>query len=132
MKKENPTYQPSSPAVAARVFAAAAEETVADLERRLPTGMEPLQRALAARIRHATTQLLACANQRDTDELMMLGSTGQRIPHPFLKTEQALRKEMSDGLKELAFRTEQAAMFREAQALSRRPSQETPAGGGEK
>ena len=39
---------------------------------------------------------------------------------------------MSDGLKELAFRTEQAAMFREAQALTRRPSEEAPGAGGEK
>ena len=92
---------------------------MADLERRLPTGMEPLQRALAARIRHAAAQLLACADQLAADELMVIGSTGQRRPHPLLKTEADLRREISDGLKELTFRAEQAAMFRSAQLLTR-------------
>ncbi len=124
MTTKTTTYQ-LSPVAGARAFAASAEQAVAYLEQRFPTGMEPLQQALAARIRHATAQLLACADQLAADELMVLGSTGQRIPHPLLKTEQGLRKEISDGLKELTFRTEQAALFLEAQALTRRPSAET-------
>ena len=90
--KKKPTYQPSSPAVAARVLRGGGRGDGGGPGAALPTGMEPLQRALAARIRHATTQLLACADQLDTDEADVLGSTGQRIPHPLLKTEQAFAK----------------------------------------
>src|SRR5690349_17277228 len=83
VKTKKPISQ-VSPVAGARAFAESAEAAVAYLEQRFPTGMEPLQRALAARIRHATAQLLACADQLDADELMVLGSTGQRIPHPLL------------------------------------------------
>jgi thiamine pyrophosphokinase len=122
---DNKTTSQNSPVAGARAFADSAEAAVAYLEQHFPKGMEPLQVALAARIRHATAQLLACADQLDTDELMVLGSTGQRIPHPLLKTEHALRKEISDGLKELTFRTQQAVMFLEARALTRDPRVET-------
>lgn len=119
MQHQKPNQIAPGPAEAARVFAAAAEAAVVELEENVPTGMAPLQQALAARIRHAGAQLLACSEQLAGEELMVPGSTGQRRPHPLLKTEQDLRKEISDGLKELTFRTEQHAMFVEARALTR-------------
>ena len=45
---------------AARAFAGASEAAVADLERRIPAGMSPLEQALAARIRAAVNRLLEC------------------------------------------------------------------------
>jgi hypothetical protein len=53
--------------------------------------MGPSHQALAARIRHAASQLLACADQLASDELMVPGSTGQRRPHPLLKAAHELR-----------------------------------------
>ena len=56
---------------------------------------------------------------------MIRGSTGQRRPHPLLKTLAELRREISDGLKELTFRAEQRAIYERAKALherSRSPS----------
>src|SRR5438067_1573416 len=65
-----------APDDAARALAAAAEAAVCDLERRVPAGISPLERALAARIRAAAARLLVCADQLATDELMIPGSTG--------------------------------------------------------
>jgi hypothetical protein len=87
--------------------------------------MGPLERVLAARIRDAVVQFLECAEQLASDELMIRGSTGQRRPHPLLKSLQELRREISDGLKELTFRAEQRAMYERAKRrheLSRRAS----------
>lgn len=123
MKPKNTTSTQTSPAQAAGVFAAATEAALADLEQRLPTGMGPLEHALAARIRHAASALWACAEQLATDELMVLGSTGQRRPHPLLKTEQELRREIGDSLEKLTFRAEQGVMFVRLQALTRLPTE---------
>ena len=57
--------------------------------------------------------------QLAVDELLVAGSMGQRRPHPLLKTEQELRKEISEGLKELTFRVEQEALLLQANALTR-------------
>jgi hypothetical protein len=90
---------------------AAAEAALADLERRLPLGMGPLERVEASRIREACRRLLECAGQLETDELMVRGSTGQRRAHPLLKVEQDLRREISDSLTKLTFRAEQRAIY---------------------
>jgi len=103
-----------------RALAAAAEAALVDLEQRLPLGMSPLEQALAARIRDAVAQLLECAEQLASDDLMIRGSTGQRRPHPLLKSLQELRREMCDGLKELTFRAEQRAMYERAKRLHQR------------
>src|ERR1051326_1243332 len=95
----------------ARLFVEAAEAALCDLERRLPLGMGPLERSLGARVREAAAQLLACAGELERDELMISGSTGQRRTHPLLKTLAELRREVSDGLKELTFRAEQRQMY---------------------
>lgn len=114
----------TSPADAARVFAASIEAALTEIEAD-PSGLTPLHRALATRIRCALGQMLACAEQLASDELMLLGSTGQLRPHPLLKTAQELRKEISDGLKDLSFRLEQQALFAQATALTRRPRNPT-------
>jgi hypothetical protein len=105
---------------ASRALAVAAEAVLADLEQRVSLGMGPLEQALAARIRAAVAQLTECAEQLASDELMIRGSTGQRRPHPLLKTLAELRREISDGLKELTFRAEQRAMYERIQALHKR------------
>jgi hypothetical protein len=105
-------------AAAACAFAAASEAAVSDLEKNVPTGMGPLEQALAARIRHALAQLRACAEQLEGDGLMVAGSMGQRRPHPLLKSAQDMRKEISDGLKDLCFRADQRALFLVAKALT--------------
>jgi hypothetical protein len=102
---------------ASRALAAAVEAVLADLEQRVTLGMGPLEQALAARVRAAAAQLLDCAQQLDGEELMIRGSTGQRRPHPLLKTLAELRREISDGLKELTFRAEQRAIYARMKAL---------------
>lgn len=92
-------------------LAAAAEAAVADLETRLPTGMGPVERVEAARIRAAARRLVECAAQLTADELMVFGSTGQRRSHPLLKVEQDLRKEISGSIQKLTFSAEQRAML---------------------
>ena len=104
----------------ARRFAAQAEAAIADLEKRVATGMGPLERALAECVRAAVERLLACSEQVAEDGLMVIGSTGQRRPHQLLKTEQELRHEIADSLQKLTFRAEQGAMFIRLQAATRR------------
>lgn len=118
-KQEAGTARPDE-TEAARTLAAAVETVLADLERRVPLGMGPLERALAARVRAATAQLLDCAQQLAGEELMIRGSTGQRRPHPLLKTLAELRREISDGLKELSFRAEQRALHARINAAHQR------------
>src|SRR5690242_19782437 len=72
-------------------FARASLAAIADLETRLPLGMGPLEAALAARLRAAIAQLLDCAEELAAAELMIRGSTGQKRPHPLLKTLADLR-----------------------------------------
>ena len=112
-----------------RALADAAEAALADLEQRLKLGMGPLEQALAARIREAAGRLRECAEQLDRDELMIRGSTGQPRPHPLLKTEQELRREITDALKDLSFRADQRAMYermKERHGESRRASRSEP------
>ncbi len=58
MHNQETTQVAPGPAEAGRVFAAAAEAAVVELEENVPTGMAPLQQALAGRVRHASAQLL--------------------------------------------------------------------------
>lgn len=102
-------------------FALDAEAVVADLEESRPTGLGPLERALAARVRSAAAQLLACAGQVKHDGLMVVGSMGQERAHPLLKTLADLRRELADCLKELTFRVEQAEMIALMNGRSRPP-----------
>jgi hypothetical protein len=108
------------PSASVRVLAQAAEAAVSDLERRLPTGMGPGERVEAARIRAAAQRLVQCVEQLAREELMVPGSTGQRRPHPLLKIEQELRREISDSLQKLNFRVEQRALLERLNAHHRR------------
>ena len=110
----------SATTTSARRFAARAEAAIADLEERVPTGMDPLEQALAERIRAAVARLIGCAEQLARDGLMVCGSTGQQRPHQLLKTESELRREIGDGLKELTFRAEEGASFVRLQAMTRK------------
>lgn len=103
------TAQPSG-LVPARSLANAVEAAIADLEQRIPLGIGPLEQALAARLREAVAQLLACAEELARSELMVEGSTGQMRPHPMLKATHDLRREISDGLKDLVFRATNRAI----------------------
>ena len=53
----------AGPAGGAVALAVAAEAALADLERRLPLGMGPLERVEAARIREAARRLVECAGE---------------------------------------------------------------------
>jgi hypothetical protein len=105
---------------AAAAFGAGAEAAVADLEERRQVGIGPLERALAARVRSAAAQLLACAHQIERDGLMVCGSMGQERTHPLLKVIADLRRELADALKELTFRVEQAEMIALMNGLPRK------------
>lgn len=106
--KRRPERLAAEACAAAVAFAVGAEAAVADLEERRPSGIGPLERALAARVRSAAAQLLACADQVERDGLMVAGSMGQDRAHPLLKVLADLRRELADCLKELTFRVEQA------------------------
>jgi hypothetical protein len=107
---------------------AAVEAALAELEQRLPDGFGPIERVELARIRKAAQRLLECAQALDADDLMVRGSTGQRRAHPLLKTEQDLRREISDSLAKLTFRVEQRAQLARMRTLhaARRAGTATP------
>src|SRR5436190_6371804 len=100
----------SAPDVTAQRFAAQAEAAIVDLEKRFPTGISPVEQALAERIRAALARLLACTTQLAKDGLVVVGSTGQPRQHQLLKTEQELRREIGDSLQALAHGAEQRAL----------------------
>lgn len=82
----------------------AVEETLAELDGHLFGGLNKLEQVAAGRIRHAARRLLECAQQLDVSPLLVPGSTGQQRPHPLLKLEAELRREVVDGLEKLTFR----------------------------
>jgi hypothetical protein len=118
-RKARPARLLPEACAAATAFTASAEAALGDLEQRRPTGVGPLEQALAARVRSAAAQLLACANQVACDGLMVCGSMGQERAHPLLKVIAELRRELADGLKELTFRVEQAEMIVRMNGLPR-------------
>jgi hypothetical protein len=117
--KNHETARAAEPSTPLPPLAATARALLVDLEQRLPLGMGPLERALAARLREAIAQLVACAEQLGRDELMITGSAGRQRPHPLLKTLQELRRDISDGLKELTFRAEQRQLLARLQSAER-------------
>jgi hypothetical protein len=113
VKNQKPILKAESvPAVvSAQILVGAAEAAIVDLETNLPDGMGKLELALAARVRAACGRLLDCVAGLAREELIVAGSTGQRRPHPLLKVEQELRKEIACGLAELTFRAENRSMW---------------------
>jgi hypothetical protein len=122
--------QSRDPFEGGRLFVAAVEAALADLARRRPEGIGPIERAEASRIRLAAARLRECIEQLAEDELLVRGSTGQRRQHPLLKVEEGLRREISNGLNKLEFRIEQKAMFARLTAAhfarQRKPGAEEP------
>lgn len=112
--------QPGLPAAAATVaFAAVAEIALAELEERRSEVMGSVEQARVGRLRSATAELRACAEQVAEDGLMVIGSMGQQRPHPLLKLIGDLRREVASGLKELDFDLEASARVEQANRLFR-------------
>jgi hypothetical protein len=80
------------------------EASVADVRARFPLGMGPTERVQAVRLLAAAQRLRACADELAADPLMVRGSTGQQRPHPLLRVEQDLRRELAAGATEFTFR----------------------------
>lgn len=116
--------QASAAVTSARRFAALVEAAIADLEERVPSGMAPLEQALAQRIRAALARLLGCVDQLAADGLVVLGSTAQPRPNPMLKVEHELRREIGGSLEKLVLRAESGAMMAQANALTRKSREE--------
>jgi hypothetical protein len=87
----------------AQAFAAAVDATLSELARACG-GLSPLELVEEQRIRQALKRLLDCDQQLSGAELMVAGSTKQLRPHPLLKVEQELRKEITENLRGLCFR----------------------------
>jgi hypothetical protein len=83
-------------------------------------GLSPLELAEEKRIRQACERLRQSAEEIGTDELVVAGSMGQARPHPLLKVEQELRREISEALRKLEFCATNRAMCDQANALTRR------------
>jgi hypothetical protein len=101
-------------------FVAAVAEALADLKRRIPDGLSPLEQAEEARLREALRRFGECAEQLAEADLVVPGSTGQLRPHPLVAVERDLRREISEGLRELIFRADNRAAVVRMNKLSRR------------
>jgi hypothetical protein len=86
------------------------EAAVAEAQARFPLGMGPIERVQARRLLAAAQRLRECADELAVDPLMVRGSTGQQRPHPLLKVEQDLRRELATGVADLIFRAENRAI----------------------
>jgi hypothetical protein len=110
----------------------ALEKALADLPERIPGGLSPLERVEAERIRQAGERWAECGAQLAADGLTVEGSMEQLRPHPLLKIEQALRREITEGLRKLIWVVGQRATLERinaltSQALSPNPSPPEPA-----
>src|SRR2546430_364545 len=101
-------------------FVAAVAEALADLRRRIPDGLSPLEQAEEARLREALRRLVECAEQLAEGELVVPGSTGQLRPHPLVAVERDLRREVGEGLRQLIFRADNRAAVERMNRITRR------------
>jgi hypothetical protein len=104
----------------ARELVDAADQALRELAKRIPGGLSPLELVRECRIRQASGRLLECAQELVGAELTVLGSTRQLRPHPLLKLEQELRKEITVSLQEHEYRTTQRAMVERLNDQTRR------------
>ena len=88
----------------AQKLAEAVEAALADLNESLFGGFSAIEHAAELRIHQAARRLVDCAEELAHGPLLIPGSTGQQRPHPLLKIEQDLRREIVDSLEKLAFR----------------------------
>ena len=121
MENTPPPEQPSAAAGhadAARVLVAAVETALSDLERRTG-GLSPLELVEEQRIQLAAQRLLECAEELAKGELLVRGSMGQQRPHPLLKAEQELRREVAESLRKLTFAATNRASVERINAMTR-------------
>jgi hypothetical protein len=102
----------------ANALAAAVQATLLELQARTG-GLNELEQAEQQRILLAVERLLACARELADSGLMIKGSMGQERPHPLLKLEQELRREIADSLRKLCFTAPNRAFVERQNALHR-------------
>jgi hypothetical protein len=107
----------------ASALVAAVNETLAALAGSTG-GLSALELAEEHRIRQACARLVQAAARLATEDVVVAGSTGQLRPHPLLKVEQELRREITEALRKLDDAASNRVLFEEARALTRRPSPE--------
>lgn len=100
-------------------FAASVDAALSDLRERIPSGLNPLERAEEARLRQALQRLLECADELADAELIVPGSTGQARAHPLIAVERDLRREVSESLRQLIFRADGRATVERINDLTR-------------
>lgn len=105
----------------ARSLVAAVDATLAELSK-TTGGLSPLELAEEQRVRLAAGRLLQCAQELAAAELLVPGSTGQLRPHPLLKVEQDLRREITESLRKLCFVAPNRAFVDRQKAEARRAS----------
>jgi hypothetical protein len=103
----------------AEALVAAVETTLEDLAVKVG-GLDAHERTEQARIRQACKRLLQCEAEIG-GELVVLGSTRQVRPHPLLKVEFDLRREIVDAVGKLVFRASQRRLIERANAIVTRP-----------
>jgi hypothetical protein len=103
---------------AARDLVGAVEAALADLKRQIPGGLSPLELVEEQRIQQAARRLLECAEELADGELLVRGSMKQVRPHPLLKVEQELRREVADSLRKLTFAALNRASYERIQAFT--------------
>ena len=108
---------PNSAVHEARTLAAAVDATLAELDSSLFGGLNAIEQAAEHRIRQAAARLLQCAEELAGGPLLVPGSTGQQRPHPLLKVEQDLRREIIDALEKLTFRATNRSFIDRQKAL---------------
>jgi hypothetical protein len=108
------------PLKAARALSDAADLALNELGKGIAGGLSPLELVRECRIRQACARLVECGEELAGAELTVAGSTRQLRPHPLLKLEQELRKEITDGLQTLEFRATQRAMVERLNGKTRR------------
>jgi hypothetical protein len=118
------TQRSTNPAAGARALVAAVTVSLADLKR-ATGGLSPLEQAEAERIRHACQRLLQCAEELSQSALVVAGSMKQTRVHPLVRTEQELRREITDALRKLSFLAVNRAASERINAYTR--DLETPA-----
>src|SRR5438105_8824976 len=104
----------------ASALVAAVNETLAALATS-SGGLSALELAEEQRIRQACERLLQAAAKLAAEDVVVAGSMGQLRPHPLLKVEQELRREITDALRKLDQCAENRVLFEQARALTRRP-----------
>jgi hypothetical protein len=107
-------------AAGASALVAAVNETLAVLARS-SGGLSALELAEEQRIRQACERLGQAAARLAAEDVVVAGSMGQLRPHPLLKVEQDLRREITDALRKLDQCAENRVLFEQARALTRRP-----------